>query len=272
MPITNEVSYFGRVEWLVKIISRMDLTRFPYDRQKIRIILKASNCCFKRMNRKENPASFPDQLAVNDSHLIWDAKGEWVVDTHTTELRYEHFSAVTEICLARDPTYYICNIGTIMYIIVISGASVVAMDVKQFNSRSSLLRSLLLSSVALKLVTTNYIAIKSYLTYMDYYILLSVTVILMLTVESLYVKLSGRDVAELERFDIIFICIFAVRWTALHLLVWVAAYANWFRRDWRLIKAVSSGVRKAERNHFIMRTRNESTNDFTEGCYFLCGV
>lgn len=109
------------------------------------------------------------------------------------------------------------------------GTTVAALDVKNFHNRSSLLTSLLLTSVVLKLVTTNYIAIKSYLTYMDWYMLISVVAIMVLILESVVVYYSTLSLNTLERFDNIFMSVFAVLWTLFHVVIWVGAYANWFR-------------------------------------------
>lgn len=164
-------------------MERFDLAAMPFDRQMLRISIYGEEPLWR-----QQLAAFRDDSA-GGLYSDYGVPTEWLIDRdvhveHTKippvrliawELNDDSFRSVLEVVihLKRVPTFYLWNVVGINFILTLSSAASFASVPDDFNGRSEVQFLLLLTTVGYKLVTAEWLPVKSYMTLMDYYLLLN---------------------------------------------------------------------------------------------------
>lgn len=138
--------------------------------------------------------SYAGRLSSGDIPSEWTVDDNVVVNDVTVpscrmiawERKSDSFRSKFDIVihLTRVPTFYLWNVVVVNFCITLMTASAFACLDEDFNERSQIQLLLLLTSVGYKTITATWIPVKSYLTWLDKYILVNLGVQAMVLVES----------------------------------------------------------------------------------------
>ena len=229
---------FGYLNWRIEVSHIFDVHCFPFDRQIFRLILGCSNA---------NIVGFDDSKGVPPSFDEDNHMSSTVTFDHDT-WRIEKLSGhITKplfhmIYCTRNSTFYLFNIMVVNFIIVVLSATVYCIPIDQYASRLGVIMTALLTAVAFKFVTINWIPLVSYLTYLDWYFLATFSMMGMIVTENvLCVLLFQNDkIDEAENIDGIFTLVFVISWFVLHVLIFIGAELKIFSPSWDQVANTTS--------------------------------
>ncbi len=165
---------FGRINLITTIQQRFDHSRFPFDRQLIRLDLFSNNCLM--LEWEDHIMNYPKELRLNHPGKVQlnltSMADPWTAESITCKIQNDkamHSTLVQfEVFLSRNSFYYIVNLGFVYSLIVSSQACLYAFDESSARFRFSL--QLILTAVAFKFVATATIPKCPYQTSLDVYI------------------------------------------------------------------------------------------------------
>ena len=220
---------------------KMELRRFPFDRQLVEIKMRTYKCYYSPWpveDRADAPIRWVKDPEWRRSEVIAEYHAEdWKVKTMDTYFQRESNISnfyVIDIGIERDATYYLNNCGLVVFIIVQVASFVVVIDPSDFPSRSSITITLLLTIVAFKFVADGFIPKVNYLTFLDKYIAIGFVALMLEIAENFCITLVSdyRYPLGAFYFDIVFNCLFAAVWIIGHIYIVHAAYRNKFSIPW----------------------------------------
>jgi hypothetical protein len=139
----------------------------------------------------------------------------------------------------RKSAYYFFNVAVIVFMLVLMAATTVAIDIENFNDRSSITLTLLLTLVAFKITVSSQIPFVNYQTYLDMYLLLSFALIVLVMCENFTVCIGFQHHPDLEfweRLDWIFMTVFVALWLFLNSLIASASKLSVFHPSWQTVE------------------------------------
>ena len=105
---------------------------------------------------------------------------------------------VTSTYITRVPDFYMNNVVFISCLITLCACSTVGVNPEDFADRMSITMTLLLTSVAFKLVTTEWVPRIAYQTLLDKYNLLSIVILMTIVVENVLTGWYGSNCLRRE--------------------------------------------------------------------------
>ena len=225
---------------------KMELHRFPFDRQLVEIKIRTWNCHFapwpkgegNEDKRKDAPLKWRGDHEWKDSEVYVEYhSADWKISTLNNYFQFDTTVSnlyVVDIGIERDPTYYLNNCILVVFIIVQVAVFVIAIDPSDFGTRSSLTITLLLTIVAFKFVANGFIPKVNYLTYLDKYIAMGFVALMLEIVENFGVAMVATYAFPLGAFyfDLTFNIIFDIIWIIGHTFLLYAAYTKKFSIPW----------------------------------------
>lgn len=158
------------------------------------------------------------------------------MDRVEAEISDDGMECNVDFQITRDPFFYLFNIVLINFFIVLISFSVVAIDMTDYSSRLSILITSVLTAVAFKFVTVNWVPNVSYLTRLDKYIIFTFIMLSFVVLESFFVSLVPSRHYDIGRgFDVAIVSVFVVIWIVLHLFIWVGSVKNYFYKPWDVV-------------------------------------
>ncbi len=195
----------GTVEYEVRLMadfhSSMTLTRFPFDQQKLHIHLESFlwDASEVRLVESKNKAHFNEKLSMRDWTPI-SMRAFSGESTYITGDRYSRFTA--EVIVNRLPWFYIWSVIFPLILVTIFGLTCFLWDQETLTERVAQALTCLLTVTAMSLAVGGDLPKISYFTPIDYAFMLTYTILMIVTVESIYVKmLNEEDKAHADRVD-----------------------------------------------------------------------
>eukprot|EP01034_Spumella_vulgaris_P025365 gene25365-31815_t len=252
----------------------LELERFPFDRQILTLNAISANCTLMQFSCMEHlitghhkcPDNFipPAMIKSPDVSLTWEYDTWKLVKQHCLlESFKDRTSSMTfSIRVQRCAMFYVFNVGMVLFIIVASGFTIFATDPAEFNNRSYLF-TILLTVVTFKFVTNSYIPMISYLTLMDYYILMAFCFVFCLLSESFLMTFMCKDAQNMDLFefvDSVFLISYLVLWVLFNLFICLATFSDFFgnlfiRMSWADV--IANNNHTADLTNFFESTQEE---------------
>jgi hypothetical protein len=167
---------------------RFELKDMPFDRQLLRMKFVAETELFKM----QFAPLTDDAGAIKNGYnpdLPYAVPIEWQVEGNaalqvTKPHEHRHLARFDVLIrLRRKPEFYLWNIVFVLFFLTLASSIVFKMEPHDINSRATVLLTLLLASLAYKIVTASFLPIKPYLTFLDKYILSSFMVQFLVLIE-----------------------------------------------------------------------------------------
>lgn len=225
----QQKQFYAGYNYLVTYTELLELQRFPFDRQlfKYSFTMNCHSTAFDTVNCTEF-----QKLKKHDGFKMNFQLDQWSIEKYTTTAWAQGDKSMytSRIYATRDPTYYLTNVVLVLFIVSLMAVTVSAMDTSDFASRSSLLVTLVLTAVAFKFVTAEYIPKVSYSTYLDHYSLMAFAFLSMVVVESYIIYFLDSSLAQ--RIDDVFAVIYTIVWVLIHVGILAGAVYGWFYESW----------------------------------------
>ena len=160
------------------------------------------------------------------------------------------------IYCTRNSTFYLFNIMIVLFIIVVLSATVKCIPIDEYASRLGVIMTALLTAVAFKFVTINWIPLVSYLTYLDWYFLATFSMMGMIVTENVICVIlwQNDNIHEAEYIDGIFTTVFVITWFVLHVLIFIGAELSIFSPSWDQVANTTSSRVTHEVEKFELRS------------------
>lgn len=182
------------------------------------------------------------------------------------------------LCFLRADMY---NVVSLMFILGSVGLGTFTLEVAMAHIRADLLLTLVLTLVALKLVTNERLPQITYLTWLDYYVLLTLMFQVTQLACNFYVALAyvranaatdpadqEHELEELQKADRIILWVLVSFWAGMHVCLWVLI--TWWRRttmglldrsnaDWELLQKQRAQDLQKERGNIVKSPRRGSS-------------
>ena len=158
---TND--WFLLLNWIATCRTELRLHRFPFDRQHLKARVELQNCVGRPWAIEEDedqPDSFED--TPNEGVFVYNTLADtWRFDHAACKI--ENFGGTSEITchvfVERKPAFFLWNVVVVMFPIVATAASAVAVPGHAMADRMSISLTLLLTAVAFKFVLPVYISL-----------------------------------------------------------------------------------------------------------------
>lgn len=184
--------------------------------------------------------------------LVDYAQALWRLDWVDVKNDEDKFPSIYELSfgLSRNTTFYLANFVLVTFAVVFSALSVIAVNHQDFSGRSSITYTLLLTMVAFKFVMSSYIPKVNYLTFLDYYNILGMLMVIFVIAENFYVsELFYQTAYYPDRIDAYFAAIFCSIWGGLHIAILTGTYCDAFYLNWDAVKEHDTSIDSAQRVH-----------------------
>ena len=137
------------------------------------------------------------------------------------------------VYMTRVPDFYIYNVVLTSFLIVFCSLSVVTVPIDNFADRMSITMTMLLTTVAFRFVVVSWVPVVPYLTYLDKYNVLSISMLMIVTLENFIVAYDTNiDVDDKELHDRWFFFILCIFWIFIHIVIFIGAHRLWFVASW----------------------------------------
>ena len=243
MKTLLEPSYFRRKNvfysynnWIITFKENMELHRFPFDRQLLRVNGFSLNSEFVPFKPE---LGVPPCVTVNHARTCLRAESSkdiWLVEK--VKLRVFHNGNDSQMKiqfrLTRRPEFYLFNILFITFLIVMLSYTVFIIDVHDFAARMGILETNFLTAVAFKFTINTYVPAVSYLTLLDMYMILTFTFIFAIVVASVIMSLLDKD--DAQNFNFYFTCITSITWILIHFFIIIANYFGLLTPSWEYVE------------------------------------
>ena len=267
MKILLEPSYFRRKNilysynnWIITFKENMELRRFPFDRQLLRVNGFSLNAEFVPF---QPDLGVPPCVTVNHARTclrVESSKDIWLVEKVKLKVFHEGNDSQMKIQfrLTRRPEFYLFNILFITFLIVMLSYTVYIVDVHDFSARMGILETNFLTAVAFKFTINTYIPAVSYLTLLDIYMILTFTFIFAIVVASVIMSLLDKDDAQYLNFY--FTLITSITWISIHILILISNYFGLLTPSWEYVENHQEN-RYSDENALVQNNLYDTDND-----------
>eukprot|EP01038_Epipyxis_sp_PR26KG_P009046 gene9046-12197_t len=241
---TNQVTSFRK--YSIAIQERLELARFPFDRQLIKVELQSWHKLSEwkeEVNAEGKGRRYMGTPGVVRTDKDWEGKNIcitnestlWKLDWAETIFFTEDRSCrvLVVIAVSRLPSYYIYSFIIVLFIIVESVSCVVAIPPFEFYNRTPITFTLLLTVVAFKFVMSSLLPKIDYLTTLDRYVHFA-TVILTLTIAENF--LVAGFIFQIEhvavKIDYAYFILFNLCWLSINAYLIIGGLYEMFYLDW----------------------------------------
>jgi hypothetical protein len=228
---------FGYVSYTVRVHERLELERYPFDRQFFKLEIECSNGDVVPWYHKNVSSLIRTRLSESAStHHFFGVcdSPSWQLDVIMVK-RGERLSTAT-ICLglSRLSGFYISNVVIPVFLIGTGGMLTAGIDSSAYGDRFQCMISLFLTLVAIKFVAS-FLPVISYSTLLDYYNLMSYLFLAVWMLENFLVSplFIGEESREwVRKWDAIAAIIYLVLWVLVHIAIVLGSYYDLFRKSW----------------------------------------
>jgi len=240
-----------RVIWAIrfrcnKFTCQFDLRQFPFDQQALFIRI-SSGWDESKVQFIISPRDEPCRQAYDDYNLPdYELVSSRIADVHSLDTRDKRYMCRSDISssnsgvrynsiflvqnVSRNPEFYVLNLYLPAFLISSSAFTAFVFAVEDFNGRSTVLMTLLLTAVAFKQVIGQNLPRLPYITYLDRYALMSLALIVLIGIiaaaestaavcveaperrPTLCPQLSGLDHSGLDHADHVCLIVVSVCW------------------------------------------------------------
>lgn len=236
---------YAYINWVIRINEPFELQSFPFDRQLLKVQLTTNNCLLTNYDDKMGYC-FEECPRVNrngGTHIAMYCLNSWTLDNYMTyspkkvminEMGQDHSKMIDFIVfMTRVPDFYIYNVVLTSFLIVLCSLTVVTIPIEDFADRMSITMTMLLTTVAFRFVVVSWVPVVPYLTYLDKYNVLSISMLMVVTLENFIASYNTNvdfDTRELhDRWFFFILCVF---WIFMHIIIFIGAHRLWFVTSW----------------------------------------
>jgi hypothetical protein len=229
---------FCIMNWHITFDENLNLRLFPFDRQllEVQFVLKGVVEILPFTSDIGKPESLCDHMGSGVMAMIqgssWQLIRVEVLSEQQSESDHPECTASLTLFAERSSFFYVINFGVVLFLLLCCALGVVRIDRRELADRMGVTINLLLTLVAFKFVMTSYIPPTSYLTLMDKYMLLTISLLALIIFENFTASVYGEDVWD----EKIFFQLVAFFWIAFHAYVVIGYSRGWFLIDWNDIK------------------------------------
>ena len=225
---------FVFLEFKVVLHERLELQRFPFDRQNFTFEFECTNSTLTPWSCAHIPEQVTDELgSFAASNFIGECDSEsWNLDRFLARQ-----TSPSRCCLkpglSRLPSFYLWNIVFPVFMIVQIATLTSAIDYTDYGSRFSCMLTLLLTIVAFKFVTSSFVPKVSYQTFLDVYTLTGYVFLAVWMLENFFVSpLFDATKNEADHTDKVVGAVYTIAWISLHIIIVIGSKFDWFRKSW----------------------------------------
>jgi hypothetical protein len=225
----------------------LELRRFPFDRQNVKIKMQAFGYYFQEWvgdKMDDTPMRITNDTEwCHHDHVVKNKSDAWILEKAECNIKQEENQSifVLKFGISRDPTFYLWNVGFVHFAIVLLSTFVCAIKHTDFGARAQVTYTLLLTLVAFKFVVATFVPRISYLTYMDKYSMLSMSMLSLIIAENFIVSDFVADEINEEMWeyaDRVFFAVFFGAWLLLHILLALGARCSHFYEPWDTVSEI----------------------------------
>ena len=260
---TND--WFLLLNYIATVRAELRLQRFPFDRQNLKARVEFQNCSVR-------PWRIADEDAQPDSFVSTPNEGITVYNTMEDSWHFDHAKSEIDnmgqaaeigcnVFMQRKPAFFLWNVVVVMFPIVATAASAVAVPGHAMADRMSISLTLMLTAVAFKFVLMGFIPPVSYLTFLDIYVIVATIFLSISIAENFVVAYYARAYALegegwplregysgwadddldaradfVEAIDFVFAPVFLGAWVLLHALIFLGVAFGWFYQSWEKVE------------------------------------
>jgi hypothetical protein len=222
---------------------RMELQRFPLDRQfmnmQFNAYWKTENGDWNWILPEEFPEWVPEEFKEKcskgyvtrmvSSITEYELLGPWI----DFAPRQKEDPISVRIRVNRKPGFYFGNVVLPNFLIVAGCFAAFVIPPTEVADRLSITVTLMLAAVAFRFVVSTMLPKVSYLTIMDYYILVGFVALVLLIFENAIVGISSLEQEIRRDIDYGFALVFGAAWVLIHILALYALInGNFLRLSW----------------------------------------
>lgn len=248
----------------------LKLDRFPFDRQIIGIEVKSFMAMLVpwSMPESEIPNGIRSDalwrhhdVVVECDGSLWDL--EWAKSVVYQEANPSVY--ITTFGIGRMSLFYVTNFFLVTFFVVGSVFGCLAIQHSDFAARSSITFTILLTIISIKFIMASYTPKVNYLTWLDYYNLIGMIVLIVFILENYVVAtathhylpcidIHGYNIVQVssEYIDAVVPTCLMVFWVLFHLFIYFGWLWNWFYESW-------DEVRRKETWSDISRIHGDAT-------------
>ena len=225
------------LNWHITFGEILNLGAFPFDRQilELQFLLKDVVEVLPYTSDMEKPEPLREHMGSGFLATIrgssWHLDHMEVVTEQQSESDHPECTVSFMLFVQRNSFFYVVNFGVVLFLLLCCALGVVRIDRSELSDRMGVTINLLLTLVAFKFVMTSYVPPTSYLTLMDKYMLLTISLLALVILENFTASVYGDEVWD----EKIFFQTLAVFWIAFHAYVVVGYVKGWFLVDWKEI-------------------------------------
>ena len=217
--------------YVLKIKEILELSRFPFDRQVLKLDISSYRCHIEPWNEEKYNREPSFVTPHVTSAGFYNAM--WTLERYDAEINNnllsEHVLYV-RLYASRNPRFYMINFGTVNFLIVVLSLTTTAVAHENYHDRASITLTLLLTGVAFKFVVTNYVPPTKYVTLLDQYMLLGLVILGVVAFENYVVSFLTKSASDIIDIVICYVIIFC--WIVFHIYLVMAVNYGWFRKGW----------------------------------------
>jgi hypothetical protein len=209
-----------------------ELKRFPFDVQLLQIVFRPAEHKELIELKTMNQMAFRNSI----SPMVGNMATEWIIHYPQDEEAIDDYSLnrpyslyVVSIPIERHPGFYMYNVVALMFILGSVGLGTFTLSVDMAHVRADLLLTLVLTLVALKLVTNERLPQITYLTWLDYYMLLTLMFQVTQLACNFYLALQKGDemvllneMEHVQKLDKMLLWTLVGTWGMMHIMILIA--------------------------------------------------
>eukprot|EP00041_Stephanoeca_diplocostata_P026015 m.693544 g.693544 ORF g.693544 m.693544 type:complete len:390 (+) comp22873_c0_seq13:170-1339(+) len=237
---TSTGTRFGVLNWVVVLDEKLELQRFPFDRQIFTVTSEWIDAELVPWDSNELPPStFPESdetveiVSISESALWKLCRGkvesEFLSNDGQSRLEIELF-------MERYSSYYIWNFVVVLFTLVVAAPTDIVISLDDVQDRFAFIVALVLTAVAFKFVTSTMVPKTAYLTYLDKYTLVAYGFLIsILFKDYLLAHLYQRghlSVDSRDNGDTIYTIAYVAVWLLLNAVLFIGAFTGAFRESW----------------------------------------
>lgn len=242
---TGEIKYY--VNWVANIRDVLQLQRFPFDRQLLRLPFEVTGQDDWAFSNEWYNTEPPWAKQASVTYGVCSITSpEW--EMHGYRLIFYDNVGILTYWVQRKAEYYIQNFTVVVFIVVLANASQLACTTTAIDDRMNITLTLLLTLVAFKFVVMINVPKIPYMTLLDYNILLGILFLFSGTIWTTIIVLLSNDndsfgftdrmerseesLLYWDKVDTIVISVTHGLWILAHIWLMVYTYGGGLRLPW----------------------------------------
>lgn len=227
---------FSFHEFTVCLHERLELQRFPFDRQNFSFEFECRNAELAPWSLEHIPKIITDSLGMRLARTNFIGQ----CDTESWELNrlilsQSHARSVKiKMGMTRLTGFYLNNIVFPVFLIVQIATLTCAIEPELYGDRFSCMLTLLLTIVAFKFVTSTFVPRIDYQTLLDVYTSTAYIFLFLWLLQIFFVSpffdVSHSTAVDLDKG---FGALYTVAWVSLHVFIVVGSYKRIFQKSWK---------------------------------------